>query len=142
MLLTVNEVNLPPVASNDDFATQQDTVLRVAVPGILTNDSDPEGHSLTTVLLTQPVHGHLVPSSAGGFDYYPDTSYVGLDSFDYQANDSQLDSNSATVRIRVIAKPLGPQSIPLLDWRGTILLIALLMAIGMVSIRSRSRHIN
>jgi large repetitive protein len=45
--IQVTAVNDPPVAVDDSYATDEDTRLTVAVPGILGNDSDVEGSPLT-----------------------------------------------------------------------------------------------
>ncbi|NOG48616.1 MAG: hypothetical protein HND48_03575 [Chloroflexi bacterium] len=36
--ITVNPVNDAPVAVNDAYATDEDTALNIAAPGVLTND--------------------------------------------------------------------------------------------------------
>ena len=41
------------------ITTAEDTVLTVAAPGVLGNDSDPDGDPLTAVLVTGPSHGSL-----------------------------------------------------------------------------------
>ena len=37
--------NDPPVATNDGYSTNEDTALTVAAPGVLGNDSDPDGNA-------------------------------------------------------------------------------------------------
>jgi hypothetical protein len=78
-------------------------VLNIATPGILANDSDPEGHALSISVLTQPANGHLSVALDGGFSYTPDAGYTGIDVFTYSVNDGQADSNTATVQITVSA---------------------------------------
>jgi hypothetical protein len=51
--------NQPPVAVNDAYATDEDVALNVAAPGVLGNDSDPDGDSLTAVVDTGPSGGSL-----------------------------------------------------------------------------------
>ena len=101
--ITVNAVNQPPVAVNDAYSTPQDTVLTIAAPGILVNDSDPEGHALSINVLTQPANGHLNVAIDGGISYTPDAGFTGVDAFTYTVNDGQADSNTATVQITVNA---------------------------------------
>jgi VCBS repeat-containing protein len=93
--------NSAPVASDDAYATQEDTPLTVAAPGVLGNDSDPDGDALTAVLVEGPDHGTLTLDEAGSFTYTPDADYNGPDSFTYKANDGSLDSNTATVSLTV-----------------------------------------
>ena len=47
--ITITGVNDPPVAVDDTGSTDEDSVLTVAAPGVLTNDTDVEGDSLTVV---------------------------------------------------------------------------------------------
>ncbi|EED30547.1 hypothetical protein NOR53_504 [gamma proteobacterium NOR5-3] len=102
--ITVNRINLPPVANNDVYATPQDTPLTVADAGVLGNDIDPEGNALRiSTIETQPANGQLSPSLQGGFTYTPNAGFSGTDSFSYRASDNQLDSNLATVQIAVNA---------------------------------------
>jgi hypothetical protein len=54
--ITVNEVNIAPVAAADTYTTPEDTVLSVAAPGLLDNDSDADlpAQTLNAVLDTPP----------------------------------------------------------------------------------------
>src|SRR5207248_1125820 len=69
--ITVIPVNHPPVANNDSYATNEDTTLTVAAPGVLANDSDADGDPLTAVLVSGPSHGTLTLASDGSFSYMP-----------------------------------------------------------------------
>ncbi len=96
--------NQPPVAQNDDYNTQQNTALTVAAPGVLGNDSDPNGDAMTAVVGTNVAHGTLSLNANGGFSYTPAINYTGTDSFTYRARDSKgATSNLATVSIGVAA---------------------------------------
>ena len=99
--LTVNAVNDPPVADDDVYATDEDTPLNAAAPGVLANDSDVDGDGLTAVLVTDVGHGSLTLNADGSFTYTPDPNFNGVDSFTYVANDGLADSNVATVTITV-----------------------------------------
>ena len=44
---TVTAVNDAPLAADDDYRTDEDTPLTIAAPGVLGNDSDPDGDALT-----------------------------------------------------------------------------------------------
>src|SRR5207249_2166343 len=100
--ITVIPVNDPPVAVNDSYSTNQNTTLTVAAPGVLANDSDVDGDTLTAILVTGPSHGTATLNSNGSFTYTPATNYNGPDSFTYMANDGMANSNIATVSITVI----------------------------------------
>ena len=101
--ITVNPVNQPPVAADDSSTTNEDTPLMVAAPGVLANDSDPDGDPLTAVLATGPADGSVTLSADGSFLYIPVGGFSGTDSFTYRANDGTVDSNLATVTITVNA---------------------------------------
>src|SRR5439155_24443360 len=73
----------------------------VAAAGVLANDSDVDGDSLSAVLVSQPTHGSLTLNSNGSFSYAPAANYNGPDSFTYKANDGQADSGIATVNITI-----------------------------------------
>jgi VCBS repeat-containing protein len=93
--------NLSPVASTDSYSTAEDTVLVIAAPGILVNDTDADGNPLTAVKVTNPAHGTVTLNANGSFTYTPAANYAGSDSFTYKANDGMADSNVATVTFTV-----------------------------------------
>src|SRR5207247_2322965 len=99
--ITITAVNDAPVAVNDSYITAEDTTLNVAAPGVLANDSDVDGDTLSAILLSQPTHGSLTLNSNGSFSYTPVANYNGSDSFTYKANDGQADSGIATVSITI-----------------------------------------
>lgn len=51
--------------------------------------------------MTGRTNGTLTLNDDGSFTYIPDTGFVGTDSFTYRANDSQDNSNEATMTIEV-----------------------------------------
>lgn len=96
--------DLPPMA-RDDFYTVGLNATRIEPEprGILANDSDPEGETLTAALVASPIHGSLSISPDGSFSYTPDTDYTGPDSFVYEVTDGQSPPRQATVRLHVLA---------------------------------------
>src|SRR5207244_345586 len=99
--ITVTAVNDPPVAANDSYAATEDTVLTIAAPGVLANDSDVDGHPLTSRAVTAPTHGAL-SGVAPNLTYTPAAGYFGPDSFTFKANDGTVDSAAATVSLTVV----------------------------------------
>ncbi|MEE2641165.1 MAG: S8 family serine peptidase, partial [Planctomycetota bacterium] len=93
--------NEAPTAGDDSYSMTEDDVLSVGAPGVLANDSDPEGSSLTAVLVSGPSNGSLTLNSDGSFTYEPDADYFGSDSFQYRANDGVKNSAAATVTITI-----------------------------------------
>ena len=98
--VTVTAVADVPVAVADTHSINEDGVLNVASPGVLGNDTDPEG-GLTAIKLSDPQHGTLTFNGDGSFIYTPAANYNGADSFTYKVNDGAADSNVATVTITV-----------------------------------------
>ena len=94
-------INFPPVAVDDAYDTPEDTLLTVTAPGVLTNDTDAELDPLTAIKVTDPAHGILTFNPDGSFTYEPEANWSGPDSFTYKANDTQVDSNTATVTVTV-----------------------------------------
>jgi VCBS repeat-containing protein len=112
--ITVASANDAPVAVADVKTTNEDT----ATSGnVLTNDTDVEDDTLYAVLGTDVSHGTLVLGSNGAFTYAPDANWYGTDSFTYQANDDDLDSNTATVTITVTSVNDAPLAV---DDTGTL----------------------
>ncbi len=100
--ITVTPVNGAPVALNNSYTANEDTPLNVAAPGVLGNDTDPDGDPLTAVLATGPANGTLTLNTNGSFAYTPQINFSGGDSFTYRAKDpSGAQSSPATVTITV-----------------------------------------
>jgi VCBS repeat-containing protein len=102
--ITTTGINNPPVAVNDAYSTNEDTALNTPAPGVLSNDTDADGDTLTVAKVTNPSHGTVTLNNNGSFTYTPDPGYSGTDSFTYKANDDQADSNVVTVTITINAK--------------------------------------
>jgi hypothetical protein len=100
--VTVTNVNDPPVANGNSYTINQDTVLNVAAPGVLGNDSDIDGDGLTANLVSGPSHGSVTLNAGGSFSYTPAPSFAGSDSFTYRAFDGAANSNTAVVSITVL----------------------------------------
>src|SRR5207249_10690744 len=90
------------VAANDSYSVNEDTALTVAVSGVLSNDSDPDGNALTAVLVSGPAHAAAFSLNPdGSFSYTPSANYHGPDSFSYRANDGLTNSGVGTVSLTV-----------------------------------------
>jgi hypothetical protein len=99
-----------PAAASDAYATDEDAPLAVTAPGVLGNDSDPNGDALTAELVSGTAHGSLTLNPDGSFSYTPDPDFNGSDSFTYRVSDGNLDSDPATVTIEV--RPVDDPSPP------------------------------
>ncbi|RPI86382.1 MAG: hypothetical protein EHM41_08690, partial [Chloroflexi bacterium] len=102
-------LNDPPVAVNDSYTTNEDTSLVVSPPGILANDFDPEGETITVTAYTAPFFGSLSGlTPQGGFIFNPggDFAYLAVGeqsiaAFSYGITDGERDSGTAGVSISV-----------------------------------------
>jgi hypothetical protein len=110
--VTITPVNDAPTATNDSFTVLKSRTLNVAGPGILSNDSDVDGDSLTAVKVTDPVHGVVTVAANGGFSYTPTTGYVGADAFSYLASDGSLSSPARVVNLTVTDVPATATPVP------------------------------
>jgi hypothetical protein len=97
------EINDAPRAAADSYSTDEDTLLAVSAPGLLSNDSDPDNDTVTTTLLTTSAHGALTLNQSGAFSYLPDANYHGQDSFSYRIGDGDLVSADTWVTLTVIS---------------------------------------
>ena len=102
-------VNGPPVSVADEYTTFQDDILVVyASPnGLLQNDSDPNGDSLTVELVNDVQNGQLTLGLRGDFEYAPEPGFSGVDAFTYFARDGSSASKVTTVTI-VVRPPNVP----------------------------------
>jgi Bacterial Ig domain len=101
----IHVIDDAPVANADSFIVLKNTTLNVQAPGVLHNDSDPNGDPLTASKVTNPSHGVVTLASDGSFSYTPANGFEGLDAFSYKASDGQLTSATKVVSLHVTAVP-------------------------------------
>jgi VCBS repeat-containing protein len=101
------DMGQPPVANDDSYSTNENTVLAVTAPGVLANDTSPSGNPLTCAILATPTHGHVILNPDGSFTYTPATNFTGIDSFTYEDSDGHFHSNIATVTLNVFDHPVA-----------------------------------
>jgi VCBS repeat-containing protein len=101
--VTVDPVNDAPVASDESYVTAEDTPLTVnAAAGVLGNDSDVDGDSLSVVPGTvATAHGGSVTFAAdGSFTYAPAANFNGTDTVNYTLTDGQaFDTGTVTLTV-------------------------------------------
>lgn len=129
---TVQGVNDNPDATDDDFVTNQATVV---TGNVVTNnngngaDSDPEGDGLTVTSIngnngaigspfTLPSGAQVTISSGGAMSYNPGTAFISLgagetddDTFTYSISDGNGGSDTATVTVEVTGINDGPTAL-------------------------------
>src|SRR5258705_13601987 len=80
----VTSVNDAPVAVDDSYTTLEDTQLTViGAAGVLANDSDVDGDTLSAILVSQPTHGVLTWNTNGDDSLrdHPSTQVTDADRF-------------------------------------------------------------
>ena len=99
--IAVNPVNDAPVADNDNYTVAEDSVLGIAAPGVLANDSDLDvGQTLTVELVTGPTHATSFSLNANGsFNYTAEANFNGVDTFTYRVFDGTVYSNVAMAQV-------------------------------------------
>jgi arylsulfatase A-like enzyme len=95
----VNSSNAPR-ATNDVYGVNEDSILNVAAPGVLANDTDPDSLPLTAHLVAQASNGTVVVNSNGSFSYTPAPDFFGTDTFTYAASNGTY-ATPATVTVMV-----------------------------------------
>ncbi len=90
--ITVAVTNTPPIANNQAVTTKKDTAKAITLTA-----TDADGDPLTYYIVTPPINGTL-SGTPPSVTYTPNPDYIGSDSFTFKANDSYVDSNTATVR--------------------------------------------
>ncbi|MDH4152735.1 MAG: tandem-95 repeat protein, partial [Nitrospira sp.] len=100
--ITITPVNDAPVADDDSYSLNEDGSLVEPADGVLLNDADVDGNTITAVLVTGPTHAtSFTLNPDGSFTYTPEADWFGTDTFTYKANDGTTDGNVATVTITV-----------------------------------------
>ncbi|MFN8309530.1 MAG: Ig-like domain-containing protein [Chitinophagales bacterium] len=118
VVVTINTIdtvsNRPPVAVDDHVSTPENTPITI---NVRSNDSDPDGDSLTKpTIVTPPTHGTVSVGPNGDVTYTPDPFYHGSDSFQYSvcdtlsANNPQHLCDQAWVHIIVDPRNEAPQA--------------------------------
>ena len=104
-----SNASLPPVANDDSASTTVETSVTIDVAA---NDTDPNGNldpSSATLICgspcLNPANGSLVNNGNGTFNYTPNSSFTGTDSFVYEICDLDLQCDSAAVTITVTERP-------------------------------------
>ncbi|MET0225842.1 MAG: cadherin-like domain-containing protein [Dokdonella sp.] len=104
---TTHHVNRLPLPSNDSYAASEDAPLTIAAAqGVLANDSDPDGDTLSVVnagtLTASGIGGVVHLFANGAFDYTPPANANGSASFSYSVGDG-LETATGTVVLTVSA---------------------------------------
>ncbi|MGI9542869.1 MAG: Ig-like domain-containing protein [Cyclobacteriaceae bacterium] len=115
VIITVNNLNDPPIAIGDNFSTDEDTPLNIVAPGLVGNDIDPEGNTLTVTGFdnTSVGGGVVLVNGDGSFTFTPLADFNGMDSFTYTVADGNGGTDVATVT--VVVNPINDNPVALDD---------------------------
>jgi len=98
------EPNSAPVAVNDSYTVHG--YISVSGPGIVANDFDPDGNSISLSSCSAVAHGFLnCDTTYKSFFYEPTSGYVGTDSFTYQICDNLGACSTGTVNLTIVNNP-------------------------------------
>ncbi len=85
--LEITTDNGVPRSAADTFQAQAGKTLNVPAPGVLANDSDPDGDVLTAQLINEPRKGTVLLRPDGSFTYRAKKKARGTDFFGYLVRD-------------------------------------------------------
>ncbi len=90
--------NVLPVATADAATLDEDTSVTI---GVLTNDEDADGDSLSLVAVAQPESGVAALNNDGTISYTPNSDFFGEDTFTYIVTDGNGAPVTGTVTVTV-----------------------------------------
>ncbi|WP_420630755.1 Ig-like domain-containing protein [Candidatus Leptofilum sp.] len=105
VIVNVGGSNDTPEAQDDAPVTNEDTMVMIDV---LSNDTDPDGDSLSVTNVSDAAHGTAV-SNGNQIQYTPDPNYYGTDIFTYTVTDGEF-SDVATVTVTIISVNDAPEA--------------------------------
>jgi hypothetical protein len=94
--------NSAPDAADDSATTLDSTPVTIAV---LSNDTDPDGDSLSVGSVTRPANGTATRNTDNTVTYSPNSGFTGSDAFTYTVSDGRGGSDTATVTVFVSPRP-------------------------------------
>ncbi len=120
--IDLDPVNDPPIGGDDDYSTTEDSVLGVLAPGVLTNDTDADGDTLTvTAFDATSTQGAAVTVAADGGVAYDPTGAAALqalaaaatvdDTFTYTVEDPSGATDVVTVTVEVTGVDDAPVAV-------------------------------
>ncbi|WP_333009241.1 Ig-like domain-containing protein, partial [Microcoleus sp. A2-D3] len=107
--VNINVTNQPPQANSDSYNTPHDKTLNIPIPGLLVNDIDPDGDTLTAKLESGPSNGKLNFNADGSFSYTPNPGFAGFDNFSYSITDGAFPPFLG-VPVKIIVTNQPPQA--------------------------------
>ncbi|PIY88960.1 MAG: hypothetical protein COY74_07070, partial [Nitrosopumilales archaeon CG_4_10_14_0_8_um_filter_34_8] len=87
-----------PIAEDDFYSVNEDSILTVAPMGVLLNDTSIDS-DIFAIIQTNVGFGTLTLNLDGSFTYQPNQNFDFIDSFTYIATNGTHSSNNATVTL-------------------------------------------
>ena len=97
---------IPTANSQAGLTTPANTPLAITLAG-----SDPNGGTLSYIIMTPPTRGTLSAGTAAARTYTPTNGLYGADQFTFKVSDGKYESAPATVRLTVLTPPVAPTSV-------------------------------
>jgi Bacterial Ig domain len=106
--VTITGVNDPPTAGNDGSITVPEGAPAMPL-AVLANDTDPDGDTLKITAVTSGTLGAVTITGGGtGLAYDPAPLKKGIDTFTYTVSDGRGGTDSAVVRVTIVADTTPP----------------------------------
>ncbi|WP_162946654.1 Ig-like domain-containing protein [Chitinophaga barathri] len=109
--INVTGVNDFPLATNDFYNVNEDQPLTVTAPGLLFNDTDLDGNTLTATVVTPPANGTLTLNSDGSFTYTPNANFNGVELISYRVCDNGTPSLCDTATLSITVSPVNDRPV-------------------------------
>jgi VCBS repeat-containing protein len=110
--INVLALNSAPVPLEDNYTVHEDQVLTVnAALGVLANDTDYEGTTLTVTSFTPAANGTLTLAADGSFVYTPNPNFNGSERVSYFVKDADGQSYAGLIKITVQPVPDAPVAV-------------------------------
>jgi VCBS repeat-containing protein len=101
--------NPTPTAVDDLYQVNEDGLLEIVAPGVLGNDSDPDGDGLFFVqTANQASNGVLEIQEDGSLTYRPAADFSGQELIVYEMRDADGETAAAVLNIKVLAVDDAP----------------------------------
>ena len=101
---------IPSANSQASLTTQPQTPLNITLAG-----SDPNGGTLTFILVTPPAKGTLSGGTGAARTYTSNAGQYGADFFTFKVSDGKYESPTASVSLTILTPPIAPTGIVLQD---------------------------
>jgi Ca2+-binding RTX toxin-like protein len=110
--ITVNAVNDAPIAEDDGYILEEDSVLSLTVAELIANDTDVDFDSLSLTTVDNALNG-TVSLTGNSIEFTPDENFHGNASFEYSVTDGNGGTATGTVNIAVT--PVNDQPVAVDD---------------------------